>query len=86
MRFSKLKLRLIWRTEFETLAEARTAIQNYIEHYHHRPHSGLNYKTPAQVAQTWHDHRDPTTPRPRTDNSHGVQAICASGATSSCGI
>jgi putative transposase len=58
--FGKLKLRLIWRTQFETLAEARSAIQSYIEHYHHRPHSGLNYKTPAQVAQTWHDHRDPT--------------------------
>jgi putative transposase len=23
--------------------------------YHHRPHSGLNYRTPAEVARTWED-------------------------------
>jgi putative transposase len=51
--FSKLKERLIWRTEFETLEEARKEIESYINSYHHRPHSGLNYRTPAEVAQTW---------------------------------
>lgn len=51
--FSKLKLRLIWRSEFETLGQAREAIANYIDEYHHRPHSGLNYRTPEEVAATW---------------------------------
>jgi len=43
--FSKLKERLIWRSEFETLDEAQKAIA-YVETYHHRPHSGLGYRTP----------------------------------------
>lgn len=51
--FSKLKLRLIWRSEFETLEEARAAIAGYIDEYHDRPHSGLNYRTPREVAATW---------------------------------
>ncbi|HWT22160.1 MAG TPA: IS3 family transposase, partial [Solirubrobacteraceae bacterium] len=60
--FSKLKLRLIWRQEFETLDQARTAIATYIERYHHRPHSRLAYRTPREVAATWQDHRDDLTP------------------------
>lgn len=57
--FGKLKLRCVWREEFETLDEARAKIGAYIDSYHHRPHSGLGYKTPAQVADTWK-----TDPRP----------------------
>ena len=53
--FGKLKQRLVWRTEFETLDDARAAIGGYIDSYHHRPHSGLRYRTPAQVRQTWED-------------------------------
>ena len=53
--FSKLKLRCVWREEFETLEEARTKIGHYIDAYHHRPHSGLNYRTPHEVARTWKD-------------------------------
>ena len=60
--FSKLKLRLIWREEFETLEQARGAIAGYIDRYHHRPHSGLAYRTPREVAATWQDHRDDLTP------------------------
>jgi putative transposase len=60
--FSKLKLRCVWREEFETLEEARTKINTYINSYHHRPHSGLGYKTPAAVAATWKDHHDLATP------------------------
>jgi putative transposase len=41
--FSKLKERLIWRTEFETLDQARKEVGTYITHYHDRPHAGLNY-------------------------------------------
>lgn len=31
----------------------------YIDHYHHRPHSGLNYRTPSEVRQTWDDAGEP---------------------------
>ena len=53
--FGKLKERLIWRSEFETLDEARQAIEGYVDRYHHRPHSGLDYRTPKEVRQTWED-------------------------------
>jgi putative transposase len=53
--FSKLKERCVWLHEFETLDQAREVIAAHIDNYHHRPHSGLNYKTPAEVAQTWDD-------------------------------
>jgi putative transposase len=60
--FGKLKLRCVWREEFETLEQARAVIGAFIDTYHDRPHSGLNYKTPAEVAQTWQDHEDQLTP------------------------
>ena len=41
--FGKLKQRCIWREEFETLNQAREIIGAYIDRYHHRPHSGLNF-------------------------------------------
>ncbi len=47
--------RLIWREEFETLDQARDAIAGYVDRYHHRPHSSLNYRTPLEVRQTWED-------------------------------
>ncbi len=53
--FGKLKERCVWLHEFETLDEAREVIAAHIDRYHHRPHSGLNYRTPAEVAQTWDD-------------------------------
>jgi putative transposase len=56
--FGKLKERLIWRTEFETLDQAREEIAGYVDHYHDRPHSGLNYRTPREVAATWKDGQD----------------------------
>jgi putative transposase len=55
--FSKLKERCVWLNEFETLDQAREVIGASIDTYHHRPHSGLNYRTPAEVAQTWDDAR-----------------------------
>ena len=53
--FGKLKERLVWRSEFETLDQARKEIGEYIDTYHHRPHSGLRYHTPAEVRKTWED-------------------------------
>jgi putative transposase len=60
--FSKLKQRCIWREEFETLDEARNKIGGYIDRYHHRPHQGLAYRTPREVAATWKDHDDQSIP------------------------
>jgi putative transposase len=60
--FSKLKQRCIWREEFETLDEARNRIGAYVDRYHHRPHSRLNYNTPREVAGTWKDHDDQSIP------------------------
>jgi putative transposase len=54
--FGKLKLRLVWREEFETLDQARAAIGAYIDRYHRRPHSSLPDRTPSEFAQTWKDH------------------------------
>ena len=45
----------IWRSEYETLDDARAAIAAYVERYHHRPHSGLGYRTPKEVRKTWED-------------------------------
>jgi putative transposase len=53
--FGKLKEREVWLNEYETLDNARQGIASYIDRYHHRPHSGLNYRTPAEVARTWED-------------------------------
>jgi putative transposase len=60
--FGKLKERCVWRHEFETIDEAREVIAAYVIHYHHRPHSGLDYRTPTEVAQTWKDGQDHLIP------------------------
>jgi putative transposase len=56
--FGKLKERCVWLHEFETLDEARAAIGAYVERYHARPHSSLDYRTPEEVRQTWDDAQD----------------------------
>jgi putative transposase len=53
--FRYLKERCVWRHEFETLDQAREVISAYITHYHDRPHSRLDYRTPAEVRKTWDD-------------------------------
>jgi putative transposase len=55
--FGKLKEREVWLNEYETLDDARRGIGGYVDRYHHRPHSGLNYRTPHEVARTWEDHQ-----------------------------
>jgi len=51
--FGQFKKRCAWRAEWETLDQARTEIAAYVDEYHHRPHSGLGYRTPLEVAATW---------------------------------
>ena len=41
----------------ETIERARHEIGADIEHYHRRPHSGLAYRTPLEVAITWRGHQ-----------------------------
>ena len=53
--FGKLKQREVWLNEYETLDDARRAIGGYVDRYHHRPHSRLDYKTPYEVKETWED-------------------------------
>jgi putative transposase len=53
--FGKLKEREVWLNEYETLDDARRGIGGYVDRYHHRPHSRLDYKTPYEVKQTWED-------------------------------
>jgi putative transposase len=53
--FGKLKEREVWVNEYETLDDARRGIGGYVDRYHHRPHSGLDYRTPDEVRQTWED-------------------------------
>ena len=56
--FRYLKERCVWRHEFETLDQALEVIAAYIDHYHDRPHSRLNYLTPREVRKTWDDAQD----------------------------
>lgn len=56
--FGKLKEREVWLNEYETLDDARRGIGGYVDRYHHRPHSGLGYRTPHEVRQTWDDHQN----------------------------
>jgi putative transposase len=53
--FGKLKEREAWLNEYETLDDGRRGIGGYVDRYHHRPHSSLNYRTPLEVRQTWED-------------------------------
>jgi putative transposase len=53
--FGKLKEREVWLNEYETLDDARRGIGGYVDRYHCRPHSGLDYRTPLEVRQTWED-------------------------------
>src|SRR5919201_4837129 len=53
--FGKLKEREVWLNAYETLDDARRGIGGYVGRYHHRPHSGLNYRTPLEVRRTWED-------------------------------
>jgi putative transposase len=51
--FGQFKKRCAWRAEWESIEQARTEIAQYIDRYHRRPHSGLGYRTPLEVAAAW---------------------------------
>jgi putative transposase len=43
--FGQFKKRLAWRSQWESLNQARKEISGYVEAYHRRPHSRLAYQT-----------------------------------------
>ena len=51
--FGQFKKRLAWRAEWETLDHARQDITSYVNSYQHRPHPGIGYQTPTELATTW---------------------------------
>lgn len=51
--FGQFKKRCNWRAEWETIDQARRKITTHTNTYHHRPHSGIGYRTPTEVANTW---------------------------------
>jgi putative transposase len=53
--FGQFKKRCAWRCQWESIDQARREIDQYVHAYHRRPHSGLGYRTPAEVATTWQD-------------------------------
>jgi putative transposase len=53
--FGQFKKRCAWRSEWESIEQARKEVAHYAESYHARPHSGLAYRTRAEVARTWED-------------------------------
>ena len=54
--FAALKNELVYRTAFPTRENARRAVAEYIEVFYNRTrlHSGLGYRTPAEVAAESH--------------------------------
>ena len=73
--FRYLKERCVWRNEFETLDQAREVIAAYIDHYHDRPHSRLNYQTPREVRATWDDATGSPTKNRGLNRQHGTGAV-----------
>jgi putative transposase len=57
--FGQFKKRCAWRAEWETIDQARKEIADYIHTYHRRPHSGIGYRTPHEVAATWRQDPEP---------------------------
>lgn len=59
--FGQFKKRVAWRSEWESIDQARRDIADYVDVYHHRPHSGIAYQTPTEVAATWRNINNPAT-------------------------
>lgn len=54
----KLEDELLNREQFETLKEAKVLVEDHrLEYNHRRPHSGLNYLTPAAFAASYREKR-----------------------------
>jgi len=67
----------VWLNAYETLDDARRGIGGYIDRYHHRPHSGPNYRTPDEVRRTWEDPPQRRKQAARTVNQRGAGQVLA---------
>ena len=74
--FGKLKEREVWLNEYETLDQARRGIGGYVDRYHHRPHSGLNYRTPHEVRRTWENQQQQRRPNLSTPAGSRSGRLC----------
>jgi hypothetical protein len=74
----------VWLNEYKTLNDARRRIGGYVDRYHHRPHSGLNYRTPLEVRQTCEELKETAASRVNAGGSRvtGV-GHCRVGNTNS---
>jgi hypothetical protein len=62
--------------------DARAGVGGYVERYHHRPHSGLNYRTPFEVREI---REDGTTTENRDPDRDGHTGTVAHDPTVHCG-
>jgi putative transposase len=51
--FGQFKKRCAWRAEWQSFDQARSEVAQYMDRDHRRPHSGLGYRAPLEVAATW---------------------------------
>ena len=53
---------------------ATCVLRHYLEHYRHRPHSGLGYRTPHEVASAWRQDPERQTQRPEPTTPTGSRS------------
>ncbi len=79
--FGQFKKRCAWRSRMGIPRPGKERHRHVHELYHHRPHSGLAYRTPAEVAQTWQTLR-PTQPSDLKPST--IERGPRQGRTSNC--
>ena len=90
--FGKLKERELRLNDYETLDQARRGIAGYVARYHHRPHSGLDYRTPHEVRRTWEDQQqlqnnnNYKNKRPNPSTPTGSRAMTRIGLKAGVGL
>jgi hypothetical protein len=45
----------MWLNDYGTLEDGHLRIGHYVDRYHDRPDSSLNYRTPNEVARMWEE-------------------------------
>jgi putative transposase len=78
---SRFRAEFLDRETFRTLPEAQVMTEKHrLKHNHERPHSSLNYKTPAEFAATWNGEGSaPTALRPH--HSKNIQQVTVSSTS-----
>jgi putative transposase len=78
---SRFRAEFLGRETFRTLPEAQLMTEKHrLKHNHERPHSSLDYKTPAEFAGTWNGEGSaPTALRPH--HSKSIQQVTVSSTS-----